>query len=222
MYLSTSFRGAMYTQYIFFENHALKYIFLRSYVPKYILPRAMHVFIISPASHTSMQFTWDKNFSHIFSNLFHAYNEFPIINWSIHWQSNQIWVYNSVSYSIQTFWQPWVHPHIVRPLQVGVLIPYLRMLSKTWTFTYHMSSRHYLRLVIQSWLATWTLDIKQCKTSISIVSMIQNHHRGSQSPIINRKSCNIEFRNLFCHDFSLMMSIVRPWQVHASNSLSTT
>ena len=30
-------------------------------------------------------------------------------------------------------------------------------------------------------------NIKQCKTSISIVSMIQNHHRRSQSPITNRK-----------------------------------
>ena len=59
MYLSTSFLGSMYTEYIFSESHAPNYIFLRSYVPKYIIPRAMHVFIISPVSHTSMPFTWD-------------------------------------------------------------------------------------------------------------------------------------------------------------------
>ena len=120
------------------------------------------------------------------------------------------------------FLQPWGHPHIVWPLQEGVLIPYLHMLPKTWTFTYHMSYGHYLRLVIQSRLPTWTSDIKQCKTSISIVSMIQNYQRRSQSPIINRKYCNLEFRNLFVHEFSLMMSGLRPWQVPTSNSSSTT
>ena len=55
-----------------------------------------------------------------------------------------------------------------------------------------------------------TSVIKQCNTNISMVSMIQNHHRGSKSPIINRKTCNMKFQNLF----SVMRSF--SWHMVAS------
>ena len=65
---STSFRGAMYP----------KHTLLRSYVLQGL------TFIISPALHTSMQFTWDEltKFNHIFSNLLHAYmiSQYQTIN----------------------------------------------------------------------------------------------------------------------------------------------
>ena len=44
--------------------------------------------------------------------------------------------------------------------------------------------------------------------------MIQNHHRRSQSPIINRTTCNLKFQNLFSvMSFSLIMSGLCTWQI---------
>ena len=64
---------------IYFQTYS-KHIPLRSYVSKYILPRShvhpVHIFIISPVLHISMQFIWDviiKKINHRFPNLFQSH-----------------------------------------------------------------------------------------------------------------------------------------------------
>ena len=92
----------------------------------------------------------------------------------------------------------------------GVLIPYLRMLSKTWTSTYNMSSWHNFKSAKQSQLVIGNLRHQTMQYKHIHFSMIQNHHRRSQSPIINIKTCNLKFQNLF--------SVMRPFSWHMESS----
>ena len=109
------------------------------------------------------------------------------------------------------FLQPRGHPHVVWLLQVGCTHPLLTHASQTLNI-------HIQHIILTQILISQTITVsqhepsnmKQCKTIISIVSMIQNHHRRSQSPIINKKTYNLKFQNLF----SVMRSF--SWHMAAS------